>query len=214
LCFPYPPTKKFTISNPLAKSEIVEMREPVAPAESVSVKPGTVFIPRRNSSMSLPLRLQPSVVKEVGLIISACPHNNEEELPNYVNMLREQNVKHLIRVCDSTYSVKPLETEKIQVHTWVIKDGETPSNATLLKFLSLMKRVQAANTGARVAIHCRTGLGRGPTMAAVALVAKGMTATEAVALVRKRRPGSLNEAQEAFVQEFFNKHRKGQCNIL
>lgn len=186
------------------------MREPVVPAESVSVKPGTVFIPRR--SMSLPLRLQPSVVREVGLIISACPHN--EELPNYVNMLREQNVKHLIRVCDSSYPVKPLEAEKIQVHTWVIKDGETPSNATLLKFLNLIKRVQAANTGARVAIHCRTGLGRGPTMAAVALVAKGMTATEAIALVRKRRPGSLNEAQEAFVQQFFNKHRKGQCTIL
>ena len=44
------------------------------------------------------------------------------------------------------------------------------------------------DNGEDVYVHCRAGVGRGPTMAAYYLVSTGMTPTEAWATIRKSRP--------------------------
>jgi dual specificity MAP kinase phosphatase len=42
--------------------------------------------------------------------------------------------------------------------------------------------------GGKVYVHCRQGLGRGPTMAAAYLLKTGLTLEDALALIRKARP--------------------------
>jgi dual specificity MAP kinase phosphatase len=42
--------------------------------------------------------------------------------------------------------------------------------------------------GGRVYVHCRQGLGRGPTMATAYLIKTGLTLEDALALIRKVRP--------------------------
>lgn len=54
--------------------------------------------------------------------------------------------------------------------------------------------------GQRVVIHCRGGLGRTGTVAARLLVEFGMAPDQAIAVVRKVRPGAIeNKIQEAYV---------------
>ena len=47
---------------------------------------------------------------------------------------------------------------------------------------------QAVKHGGKVYIHCRQGLGRGPTMATAYLLKTGLTLANALALIRKARP--------------------------
>jgi protein-tyrosine phosphatase len=56
--------------------------------------------------------------------------------------------------------------------------------------------------GRRVAIHCRMGLGRSPLVAAAVLIADGLTADEAMAIVSEARGASTPEtaAQRAWLR--------------
>jgi len=57
--------------------------------------------------------------------------------------------------------------------------------------------------GKSILIHCMGGLGRSGTIAACALVHYGLKPDEAINLVRKIRPGTLEtDEQVAFVKEF------------
>ena len=61
---------------------------------------------------------------------------------------------------------------------------------------------EALGTGTRVAVHCGAGLGRSGTLIAAYLVSHGSAPDEAIALVRSRRPGSIETAeQEAAVHQ-------------
>lgn len=61
----------------------------------------------------------------------------------------------------------------------------------------LLERLDA---GERLAIHCWGGLGRSGSLAAALLTARGLPAPEAIAQVRRARPGAIETAgQEAWV---------------
>lgn len=61
----------------------------------------------------------------------------------------------------------------------------------------------ALERGDGVLVHCAAGLGRTGTLLACYLVSTGMTAPRAMSHVRKRRPGSIETAdQEAAVELF------------
>jgi ADP-ribosylglycohydrolase len=82
-----------------------------------------------------------------------------------------------------------------------IPDLNTPGPDTLAAWRSsdIHRRLDA---GQRVAIHCRGGLGRAGTMAALALIERGASAAEAMAVVRAARPGAIETAaQERFLSD-------------
>lgn len=58
-----------------------------------------------------------------------------------------------------------------------------------------------------VAVHCEGGLGRTGTAIAAYLIAKGMSAREAIALVRMKEPSAIETAQQIkFLEEFERDH--------
>lgn len=97
--------------------------------------------------------------------------------------------------------VPKAEALGMTVHRLPIPDGEVPEPAAALL---LVDRIVAALAAKQtVVVHCRGGLGRAGTIAACTLVRLGETPKDAMATVRRVRPGAIeNRRQERFVEQF------------
>lgn len=73
-----------------------------------------------------------------------------------------------------------------------ISDMGLPDQGTLAAWQRLSPRLhRVLEQGGRVLIHCRAGLGRSGTLAALMLVERGMSGRDAIDAVRRARPGAL-----------------------
>ena len=82
-----------------------------------------------------------------------------------------------------------------------VPDFTAPSPAVLAEAVAAIDETIA--TGAAVSVNCQGGLGRTGTVVAAWLVSQGLSAHDAIALVRARRPGSIETPdQEQAVHEF------------
>lgn len=66
------------------------------------------------------------------------------------------------------------------------EDGQAPTLAQLEQGIAFISRV--AQAGGKIYIHCRSGLGRAPTMATAYFLSQGYTLNEALALIQAKRP--------------------------
>ncbi|KAI9437354.1 protein-tyrosine phosphatase-like protein [Russula earlei] len=84
-------------------------------------------------------------------------------------------------------------------------DNTPPSIDTLLKGIDFV--ALEIKSGGKVYIHCRQGLGRGPTMTIAYLISTGLTYEDAFALVKKvrtfinPRPGQIQRLKE--LQQYY-----------
>ena len=79
-------------------------------------------------------------------------------------------------------------------------DGGTPPNLAAVRELV----AEVGEADARVLVHCDSGIGRAPTLAALVLVRRGQASTvdEAEALIQARRPFiHLGRADRAFLEQ-------------
>jgi atypical dual specificity phosphatase len=89
----------------------------------------------------------------------------------------------------------------LMVYHVPIEDMEAPTQEQLERCVSAIERANGQNMG--VAIHCAAGLGRTGTVLAAWFVTQGLSAQNAIARVRRLRPGSIEtSAQEKAVEEF------------
>lgn len=65
-------------------------------------------------------------------------------------------------------------------------DGSPPNQEQLREGVEFIRSV--INGGGSVYVHCQTGLGRGPTMAAAYLISEGRSLDEACRMIRAVRP--------------------------
>ena len=88
-----------------------------------------------------------------------------------------------------------------------IDDMDAPTQEQLDHCVSAIARAHEKNMG--VAVHCGAGLGRTGVVIAAYLVHKGQTARDAIARVRRLRPGSIEtEEQAEAVVEFGRRKRQ------
>ena len=82
-----------------------------------------------------------------------------------------------------------------------IIDMEAPSPEQLERCVSAIERAHQQQFG--VAVHCTAGLGRTGTVLAAWFVSQGLSPQNAVARVRRLRPGSIEtDEQERAIEEF------------
>ena len=78
-----------------------------------------------------------------------------------------------------------------------IPDFGIPPAATMATWQALAPRLHGLiDAGAGVLIHCRAGLGRSGTMAALFLIERGTAPEAAIAAVRQARPGAIETAAQ------------------
>lgn len=121
--------------------------------------------------------------------------------------LREHGVQVLISLTEEAPMRKWVDEAGILLFHVPIEDMEAPTQEQLDRCMTAIERANAQNMA--VAVHCGAGLGRTGTVLAAYLVSKGASAVDAIARVRRLRPGSVEtEAQEEAIVEFARRRRK------
>lgn len=120
--------------------------------------------------------------------------------------LRQQGIDVLVSL-----TVDPLRRDWVNeagllvVHE-PVEDMEAPTQEQLDRCVTAIDRALENNMG--VAVHCTAGLGRTGVVLACHLVARGMSADNALARVRRLRPGSIETDEQAqAVEEFARRHK-------
>jgi atypical dual specificity phosphatase len=86
-------------------------------------------------------------------------------------------------------------------------DMEPPALEDVNRCLSAIARAHEHHMG--VAVHCGAGLGRTGVVVACYFVTKGLTAPNAIARIRRLRPGSIEtDAQAEAVEQFARCHTR------
>ena len=115
----------------------------------------------------------------------------QNNLNSFIQKVKEHKIKHIVRLCDPSYDDKVFND--VTIHDWQFKDGDIPSQDIIDKWKILIK------TNEPILVHCVAGLGRAPTLVAIALMELNITPYDSVRLIRQTRPGAINTKQLQFI---------------
>ncbi|MBL8794895.1 MAG: dual specificity protein phosphatase family protein [Planctomycetia bacterium] len=115
--------------------------------------------------------------------------------------LRQQGLEILLSLTEDPIRRDWInEAGLMTVHVPVV-DMEAPTQEQLDRCIAAIHRANEQGLG--VGLHCSAGLGRTGAVLACYFISKGLTAVNAIARVRRLRPGSIETTeQEEAVEEF------------
>jgi atypical dual specificity phosphatase len=109
--------------------------------------------------------------------------------------LRQQGIEVLLSLTEDAPRRQWIEEAGLLLFHVPMADMEAPTAEQLDKCVSAINRANERNMG--VAVHCAAGLGRTGVVLAAYFVDKGLTVANAVARVRRLRPGSIETDEQA-----------------
>ena len=128
-------------------------------------------------------------------------HLNPARLREDLRFLKEEGIGAIVTLSEHPLDAGPVAEFGFDVVHIPLRDRRAPEPGLIDVFVRYVGRAVAAGTP--VVAHCLGGYGRTGTMLACYLVQRGRSATEALAEVRARRPGSVEPGeQEEAVREY------------
>jgi atypical dual specificity phosphatase len=137
------------------------------------------------------------------LAATAQPQALEEYL-----WLREQGIQLVISLAEDPPPRHWINEAGLFAMHIPIEDMHPPSQKQIELCLSAIRKAHAKKMG--VCLHCSAGLGRTGTMLACYFVQDGLTARDAIARIRRLRPGSVETEEQADAITEFARRRKMQ----
>lgn len=134
--------------------------------------------------------------------LAAMPQpGGSRDLDNDLDFLAEQGISLLVSLTIQSTSLKAVTDSGMDLLHLPVEDFTAPSFAQMREFIRTVDARHA--DGQAVGVHCTAGLGRSGTMLAAYFVSKGMRAEDALAEIRRLRPGSVEtQGQEAAIAAF------------
>lgn len=113
---------------------------------------------------------------------------------NAVLSLIEDHEFEMLGVRELGEAVKALGIEWVH---FPIRDLDTPTDKAMGTWAAISAQLHATlERGGRVLVHCRGGLGRAGTIAALMLIERGWSAPQAISDVRAVRPGAIETDEQ------------------
>ncbi|HTU17070.1 MAG TPA: dual specificity protein phosphatase 23 [Gemmataceae bacterium] len=120
--------------------------------------------------------------------------------------LREQGIEVLLSLTEDRPRRDWIEDSGLLVYHEPLEDMEPPEQDQLDRCVSAIERANERKMG--VAVHCGAGLGRTGVVLAAYFVSRGLTAANAIARVRRLRPGSVETEEQAAAVELYARRKR------
>ena len=117
------------------------------------------------------------------------------ESPDDLTWLRGQGIELLISLTEDPLRRDWVNEAGLLVFHVPVVDMEAPTQEQLDRCVSAITRAHDREMG--VVVHCGAGLGRTGVVLACYFVNKGLSAQNAIARVRRLRPGSIETEEQA-----------------
>jgi atypical dual specificity phosphatase len=129
--------------------------------------------------------------------------------PDDLAWLRAQGVEVLLSLTEDRPRRDWTDGAGLLVFHEPLEDMEPPTQQQLDRTVSVVTR--AMDQGKGVAVHCGAGLGRTGVVLAAYFVAKGATAQNAIARIRRLRPGSVETHEQVEAVEHYARRRRREA---
>jgi atypical dual specificity phosphatase len=121
--------------------------------------------------------------------------------------LRRQGIDLLVSLTEDPPNNRWVNDAGLLLVHVPVTDMEAPTQSQLQRCVSSILKAHDGNRG--VAVHCGAGLGRTGAVLAAYFVTKGLSADDAIARVRRLRPGSVETEEQANAVREFARRRNG-----
>ncbi|KAL7717416.1 Protein tyrosine phosphatase type IVA 3 [Entamoeba marina] len=159
-----------------------------------------------------------SIIEFEGLKFFVFDSPTDDNIDKYIMELRRHNVTEVVRCCHPSYDKKKLLNNGINVHELVYQDEGCPSSRIVSSFMKIISAYfykKENNSNKALGIHCLSGIGRAPTLVAIALIELGMENNDAIKLVRSKRGGAINVLQSRYIRSYTSKqNRYCGCTVM
>jgi atypical dual specificity phosphatase len=126
--------------------------------------------------------------------------------PEDFRWLRQHGVEVLLSLTEDRPRRDWAEDANLLVFHEPLEDMEPPTQDQLDRCVSAITRALERNMP--VAVHCGAGLGRTGTVLAAYLVSRGMSASNAVARIRRLRPHSIETEEQVEAVEHYARRKR------
>jgi len=121
------------------------------------------------------------------------PSPTSNNLNIFLEGFKKFNIHTIVRLCNLNYNI---ESNKVQIINMLISTS-TPSKEIIKEWINILE-----NINGNIYIHCDSGLGRSPTMIAIAMIQKGFEPYSAVHTLRTKNNKLLNNYQLKFIFDY------------
>jgi atypical dual specificity phosphatase len=126
--------------------------------------------------------------------------------PEDLLWLRENGIELLLSLTEDRPRRDWTEDANMLVYHEPLEDMEAPTQEQLDRCVSAILRANERKMG--VAVHCGAGLGRTGVVIAAYFVAHGLSAGNAIARIRRLRPGSIETDEQSAAVELFARRKR------
>ncbi|KAB0801002.1 hypothetical protein PPYR_05356 [Photinus pyralis] len=136
-----------------------------------------------------------------------CRQPNLSMMNLYIEQLKEQRIRTIVKVCETDYCISDFEDNGIEVRELVYKNGSFPSNGVIEIWINFVKAHFEKFPNSAIGIHCVDGLGRSAVLVALALIEGGLDPVRAIEFIKSKRRGAFNKYQEKELQIYKSYNR-------